>query len=308
MASIFNAETTPLIPPSSFPATTTKPLSDFTRLNHCVSTNTPTPSSTPPDPLHPTIILLCTWMNATPRPTAYYTRQYQTLYPSARIILSTMTTAEFIFQSEPKRRKDIQPILSSLLSTGDISNERILIHALSNGGAKRAYAFIGAYQTATGRVFPAKSLIYDSAPGIPQFKRDIYSLLMPGKKFNWFVWVPFAVAIVLITAVVNVIVHGFPRSVWRELVWGPTEGMNDERLLGRETLRAYVYSEVDKAIDYRDVETHARVGRERGYRVEMLKVQGKEAEHVRMWKGEQGEDAYWEWVQRMWGLGLEGKF
>jgi hypothetical protein len=67
------------------------------------------------------------------------------LYPSARIILATTNTKEFLFQSEARRRADVKEAVSAIMAPGQ-ANERLFVHALSNGGTKRMYAVAGAYQ------------------------------------------------------------------------------------------------------------------------------------------------------------------
>src|SRR6201747_1988641 len=86
-------------------AKATKPLSAFVRLSPKVWLYEPPESPKPTSsPLDPTTILLCAWMNAVPRHIEYYTRAYTRLYPSARIILVSINTTEFLFQTEARRR------------------------------------------------------------------------------------------------------------------------------------------------------------------------------------------------------------
>jgi len=57
-------------------------------------------------------------------------------------------------------------------------------------------------------------------------------------------------------------------------------------------------------MDWRDAEWHAGEARANGWRVEMKLVEG--AEHVQMFRGKEGEGAYWEWVGDIVSLGLGG--
>lgn len=154
-----------------------KPLAAFTRLSPTVAYYEPLKAVAPttPNDGSPTTILLCSWMNARPKNVDYYSRNYMNLYPAARIIHVTINTTQFIFQSEAQRRKDMMKAVSTLLAR-DQEAERLLVHSVSNGGGKRVYNIAGAYRSVTGKALPAKAIIFDSAPGLPRFKRDIHAL------------------------------------------------------------------------------------------------------------------------------------
>ena len=223
------------------------------------------------------------------------------LYPSARIIIVTINTKEFLFQSETRRRSDIQAAVTAILAR-DQDKERLLVHALSNGGAKRLYGIAGAYCNATGKPLPAKAFILDSTPGIPQFRRDVHALALPLKKLNWFLWLPLMTMTLIAVSAVYVTVNWMPKWFWHELVWGPTAGTNDPSLMDIGCVQGYVYSKEDLAIDWRNVEDHAAVTKGKGYRVVKERVEG--AEHVQMFKGKWGEKGYWGFVERVWGMGM----
>lgn len=190
------------------PETETKtsiPLSSFTRLSKVVSLYD-SPSSPLPLPTSPTTILLCSWMNASPKHIAYYTTSYVRLYPGARIIIATMNTKQFLLQSEKTRRLDVKSAVTALLARPQ-EDERLLMHAISNGGAKRLYGIAGAYRELTGKPLNPFAYILDSAPGIPQFRRDIHALTVPMRAFPWWAKVPFVTVVFLVTCFVYVTVN-----------------------------------------------------------------------------------------------------
>jgi len=194
-----------------------KPLAQFKRLSPTTWLYTP-PSyetATSASSLAPTTILLCSWMNAVPKHIAYYANKYMTLYPHARIILVTINTVQFLFHPESKRRADIKAAVTTLLAA-DQSTDRLLIHALSNGGNRRVYNISSVYRALTGKALPAKIWIVDSAGGIPQFRRDIHALQVPARQFNWFVWIPYTAFSYAIVSVVYVIVNWMPEWFWYE--------------------------------------------------------------------------------------------
>jgi hypothetical protein len=240
-------------------------------------------------------------MNASSKHIQYYTKWYMNRFPHARIILVTITTTQFLFDTEIKRRADIKAAVTAILARPQ-EDERLLVHLLSNGGGKRLYGIAAVYRNMTGKPLPTRAIVVDSAPGIPQFRRDIHALGVLAKKLNWFIWVPYMLIVLLTTTVVYVLVNWLPKWVWRELVWGPTEGLNSVELLDVKAVRGFVYSKEDLAIDWKNVEAFAKVAEEKGYPVVRKRVEG--AEHVQMFKGKGGEKDYWSFIERVWGMGI----
>jgi hypothetical protein len=181
------------------------PLSAFTRLSKVVRLYEPD-ASIKPSPSSPTTILLCSWMNAAAKHIDYYSRSYMKLYPGARIIIVTIDTRQFLLTSEVTRRAQIKEAISAILALPQ-DDERLLVHALSNGGAKRLYGISAAYAAKTGKPLPLKAYVLDSAPGIPQFRRDIHALSMPIRNHPWFIRFPFKTAVFMVTCVVYVFVN-----------------------------------------------------------------------------------------------------
>ncbi|KUJ22938.1 uncharacterized protein LY89DRAFT_679768 [Mollisia scopiformis] len=280
-----------------------KPLSAFTRLSPSVGFYEPPKSlvrSGLTDDSSPTIILLCSWMNAKPKNVDYYTRNYMSLYPTARIIHVTINTTQFIFQSEAQRRKDMMIAVSTLLAR-DEKSERIFVHCISNGGGKRGYNIAGAYRSVTGKALPAQAMIFDSGPGLPRFKRDVYSLMVPTQKMNWLPWLFYATVSVATCSMMFVSVYWTPLWFWYDLVWGPTYGCSDTTLVDEISMRGYIYSKEDLAIDWRDVEAHAAAAEEKGYKVSKKLIHG--AHHAQLFKGKDGEEDYWGFVKEIWAKG-----
>ena len=193
----------------------------------------------------------------------------------------------------------------SALQDRDPASERLFIHSLSNGGGKRVYNIASAYKAATGHTLPVQGWIIDSAPGIPKFRRDIYALTVPVRTWGWFSWLPFFAVVLSTVSVVYVVVNWLPKWVWGELVWKPSAAMNDSRVLPLSCVKGYVYSKEDLAIAWQDVENHAEDAQKKGYQVEKMLVHG--AEHVQQFRGKQGEEGYWGFVEKVWGLAVTGK-
>ncbi|KAH8597959.1 hypothetical protein B0O99DRAFT_650775 [Bisporella sp. PMI_857] len=281
-----------------------KPLSAFTRLSPKVRLYEPPVSDKPVPSSHPTTVILCSWMNALPKHIEYYTGIYMRFFPRTRIILVTISTVEFLFHTEARRRADVKAAVTALLAR-DQASERLFVHTLSNGGGKRLYGIASVYQATTGRPLPAQAWLIDSAPGIPRFRRDIHALIVPARTWGWFAWLPFMVVVLSTVSLVFIVVNWLPKWFWGELVWRPTEGMNDHRLIDKKCVKGYVYSKDDLAISWEDVERHAREAKQKGYPVEKLLIH--DAAHVQLFKGKEGEKGYWGFMERIWALGAGSK-
>lgn len=215
-----------------------------------------------------------------------------------------MNTKEFLFESEARRRADVKEAVSAILAP-DEANERLFVHVLSNGGTKRMYAVAGAYQALTGKALPAKAFLLDSAPGIPQFRRDMHALAVPAMRWPLYLWLPYMAVMLAIVSVVFVTVNLMPKWVWRDLVWSPTYGTNDPKFVPMNCMRGYIYSKEDLAMDWKDIEKHAAVAEKKGYVVVKKLVEA--AEHVQLFKGEGGEKGYWDFVEKLWEMGVGGQ-
>lgn len=294
---------------SSTPLTSSTPprqlLTGFVRLCPDASLYTPPQGTPPPPATSPTTIIFTAWMNAAPKHIDYYMRTYKLIYPSARIIFTRISTVQFLFTTEATRRRQIAPVVDALLSFESAhghEKERIVFHSISNGGAKRAYGIAGLYLQRTGRVLPVKSFLFDSAPGIPQFRRDMHALTVPLRGMNPVVAAPLYVLFFVSVSAVYVCVNWLPKWVWGELVWKPTILSNDFGFFAKEGVRGYVYSEEDLSIDWMDVEKHAKRAEQVGYRVLMKKVEG--AGHAQLWNGKGGAEDYWGWIRGLYEAGF----
>jgi hypothetical protein len=278
-----------------------KPLASFVRLNSQVALYKPPKVSEPVSSLTPTTVVLCCWMNAASKHIDYYARGYMSLYPAAQIIVVTITSKEFIFESEKKRRADVMKVVHAILAP-DQGKERLLVHSFSNGGLKRSYSIASSFQSLTGNIFAPKTLIFDSAPGMPRYWRGVYALAVPARKFSFLPRVMFMLVAHLIIALIYICVYWIPLDLWYNLIWGPMLGLKNPQVLDTKTVMGFVYSKEDMAIDWEDVDHWAKSAEDNGYQVEKKLVEG--AEHAQMFRGKGGEEVYWGFVQRMWNTGM----
>lgn len=157
----------------------------------------------------------------------------------------------------------------------------------------------------TGKALPAKAIIFDSAPGMPRFKRDVHALMVPARKMPWLPFLLYAAVTHVTVSVIFVSVYWTPLWFWYDLVHGPTFGCSDKTLVDQRSVRGYMYSKEDLAIEWRDVEAHAADAEEKGYQVSTKLVHG--AEHAQLFRGKGGEEDYWGFVKEVWAKGIAAK-
>jgi Eukaryotic protein of unknown function (DUF829) len=250
-------------------------------------------------PTHsPATIVLCAWMDAAPKHIEKYLVTYKKLYPTARILVITISLADFFLKSEAARRAEISPAVTVLLSPGSGATQSppgILVHVFSNGGVKRLHGLTGLYyeKSRPHAALPASAVIFDSAPGSPQIRRDVHAL-MAGAPRLLFLRLPFA-ALTYILVFLLVLLHKFTPFL-KSIVEGIRDGLNDGKTLSSAATRCYIYSEEDKSVGPEPIEAHAADAHEKGIKVIMNKFHG--SGHVAHMKHDEGR--YWDIVQRTW--------
>ncbi|PGH17702.1 hypothetical protein AJ80_04710 [Polytolypa hystricis UAMH7299] len=276
-------------------------LSRFTKLSRSTYLLSP-PSSQSPSSPRVTIILLF-WMNASPRHISKYLFTYLTLHPHARILYILTSSADFLHKGSSRaQRQRVSHAVSVLRAAAkEIEEEgagEIHIHVFSNGGCMTLQYLAAGYADVTGgEAVPAKSLIFDSAPGKADRGRmsSSYKAFAYGFPRFWLARWASSVVIVLwiLVMFVSVNVLGLESPVERM-----RRAINDRNLVGGER-RCYIYSETDELIKAGDVEEHARDARERGNGVvEMERFEG--TAHVAHMRGD--PERYWAIVRRVQGV------
>ncbi|OMP84217.1 Transmembrane protein 53 [Diplodia seriata] len=288
-------------------------LPDFQRLNHKTYLYDPatcgtgrqrtTPGSSSGTDT-PSLILVCSWMDALPRHVAKYTTYYRTLYPASPILLVTSATADFFFNTSSRQRRELAPALAAIRSyvpappttnstAANGCGGGLLVHALSNGGCGHLAMLSAQYRHLTnGAPLPARSIIYDSAPGRSRFAQGLaaMSLSLPPSPF-------IRLPLQLVLAVLLVLCfHVPPLFGVRTAATSMRDVLNDAAYVCAEAPRLYVYSSADAVILAGDVEEHAEEARARGLRVERAVFEGSaHVGHMRM-----EPERYWELVATAW--------
>jgi hypothetical protein len=282
------------------PAPVPGPLTGFKRLNTSTYIYEPTtaaasslPASSSSSSPSPDLILLPSWLDAAPRHIAKYTRGYQTLYPSARILLLTTALADVTIHTRAAEALRLEPTLSLLTSLPPHTG--ILLHSFSNGGAYTVNLLARLYLARTGHILPVSAQILDSAPGHGHYGRTATALALGLPRSP-----------VVLRYVGLVMLHLFLAAYYvaktasggRNKVEVMREGLLDQRYWDGEVPRAYVYSKDDKMVAWGDVLEHAGMAQRAGWkRVSVEEFEGSaHCGHLLV-----DEGRYWGIVERVWG-------
>jgi len=273
------------------------PLS-FQKLSSIMSVYNP-PLISPPNPLHPTIIVLCLWMGASPqsRSVVAIIAQYQAMYPTASIILVTSLPQFFTTTSTSSRRSLVTPVLSALKLYPALER-RILVHLFSNGGSVSFTDMCHVYRQQTGTILEIKAIILDSAPGIPGLgsQWEGLSIHLP-KSFGWY---PSAGYLAFVLGATWV---GEKLKMKESFANQTRKWLNDKTLVDSSARRQYIYSVMDRLVGWTFVEAHAREAMQRGIEVKLLKKE--KSVHVR--HAFDDREGYWGLVKKLWDEVQAGK-
>ncbi|KUJ15088.1 uncharacterized protein LY89DRAFT_588758 [Mollisia scopiformis] len=279
---------------------------NLTQLSPSLFLSRPSVKDDIPDSTAPKLIFLATWMNARDVHIAKYIIRYQTLYPTAHILVAT-SSFRYYFSPRSARRevapavKVIRDVLGDDTSKG--SEPRMLIHVFSNGGSCVLYHLYDRYAKASRersstseheRLLPSHVTIFDSVPGRWSYKGSTQAVLaaVPAGWARKLAIPP--VHILGSCWVVKYILLRVPEETH---VWG---GAHNDPARVRETCRAYVYSETDQFVQYRAVEKHADDAETKGF-VVVRRDKFPNSAHVA--HARSNPDRYWSLVKETWEAG-----
>ncbi|KAK1835652.1 hypothetical protein QBC39DRAFT_340800 [Podospora conica] len=283
----------------SAPANTPKPLAFMETLSPIVSFYRPPPPPTPtPTPAipPPKLILFASWTGAQDAHIAKYLTRYLTLYPTTPILLlkSPPRLLTLSPATLPAAVSPAVPIIHALFppdTPRTPGQPELHIHLLSNGGSSSLASLYTALSPAR---LPPHTTLIDSAPSEIALgtSAQFFMAFAPRSGILRTLYVPVAY---LLAAVLVAGVRSGLMVEWLR-VWGDAHNVRDGGNSG-EVRQTYVYSEEDALVDYRCVERHAAVARQRGFEVRMERFEG--TAHVLHARGE-GEGRYWRVVRETW--------
>lgn len=320
-----------LVPARPDPLAMMRRLSKFVAVYEPPALLSPSPSPTnrhrgpetdtvPPAP-DPRLVLLASWMDARDVNIAKYITRYQTLYPTAKILLIRYMFRHVVLPAEGTAA--MQPALAYLLSQmghyltdeADMEKEdedededdgedggpsptrqpppEILIHVFSNGGIASSKNLFESFEQQTGRPFPRHAAIYDSCPGLYEYW-SLYNAAMAGVRARGG-----ALRVLAMASVVHMLdlLLYIAAVVLRRPYDIKTNGdYHNDPARARQAARAYIYGPNDRMIHWRHVELHSRQAEAQGYAVRREVFEGSShVAHVRL-----DETRYWRIVTETW--------
>ena len=247
------------------------------------------------DPSAPKLVVLCSWMAAHPTHITKYITGYQSLFPTAQILLIRSEAPDIIYRSAATLRRRIQPALDIVRSTctKGPSRPEILLHVFSNGGSHQATNLLRTYLSTVGQRFPIHAKILDSCPGRGNLKRSYLALSAPFDRQPVYLRLPSILAVVIILCIHWLLVTSL---LFENPIETIRRGLNDENV-ARETRRVYIYSDADRMVHWQEVEDHAADAKSKGFSLELERFEGSgHAAHVRVGGG----GRYWQIVRDLW--------
>src|SRR3569833_205956 len=252
----------------------------------------------------PKLILVASWKNTQDVHIAKYITKYQALFPATPILL--IKCFGYHFRQPHTAVEQIQPavpaVRAALESGGggrsDVGSRSdapsLLVHAFSNGGSSMVDHLYNAYRerarAGESPMLPAHVTIFDSTPGYWTLRRGVaaFTAGISG-------WLGY---LVLPLVYLSLILYHLRQFPFRRPDPLKQLGLNhnDRDKNGTEVRRAYIYSEDDKLIDWRNVEDNATDAQEKGFRVRLEKfTKSPHVAHART-----DPERYWSIVKEMW--------
>jgi hypothetical protein len=276
---------------SNLPATQTTPLAFMDKLSPAAYLYEPTEASSTSSK-DPKLVVVCSWMAAKDVHIAKYINQHQALFPTSKILLVKNHYSHTI--SFAKAKAEIKPAVPVIKALADsipagTTEPQMLLHVFSNGGNASFWRLLGLWtETSPSGLerFPAYNVVFDSAPGLFQWMRA-YRAMSPALPpwvaplshlviaWFWLLYKPFGIQDPLARSAASV---------------------SNPQLVAKEGRRAYIYSEEDEMVSWRDVEAHASAAAMLGFEVSTNKFEGsKHVAHSRF-----DSDRYWGVVKSAW--------
>ncbi|KAF4436460.1 DUF829-domain-containing protein [Fusarium austroafricanum] len=245
----------------------------------------------------PTMIILCTWMDASPKHILKYTTGYQTLYPSATIIIISSVYPDFLYRSRAAQKACLEPTVPFLAE--DLSKARILVHLFSNGGVLGFVNLCDVFEKNTGKVLPVQSLVLDSCPGRASLSRGSAALLQNLPK-QWYLSLPMTAALYPLFFIFWLYTRLQPSDILETI----RKELNDEALVTTSAPRLYMYTTRDEIASSDDIEDHIAISQKLGYSVDSVKFDN--GCHVGLLRDNSEE--YWMLIKDHWEDGDGSSF
>lgn len=272
-----------------------KPLSFMEKLGPLVSIYRPSEAVSPSADRQPRLIIISSWTDAKDVHIAKYIAKYQSLFPSAQILLlrSTMGCIFRPSQIGPAMKVAASVIRAAFQTPVSPSSPPLLIHAFSNGGsssiANLYEQFAVTADTTDDKVLPPHVTIFDSCPGLFRIPCAVAFVSVGLPFLQKIIAGPFLYAFAVFWTT-SMAMGMLPNSLSE---WYKSH--NEHMANNSEVRRVYIYSDIDSLTDYNDVEAHAAEAKTKGFSVALEQYEGSaHVSHLR-----QDEKRYWDIVKRV---------
>ncbi|OAL03311.1 hypothetical protein IQ06DRAFT_105883 [Phaeosphaeriaceae sp. SRC1lsM3a] len=250
----------------------------------------------------PSLILLCTWTGAQNRYIAKYTAKYQSLFPTARIMVIATTAKDLCFRNSKRKQQRLKPAVERISSLEYLSacgnDAGTLMHVFSEGGSNKACELAEAYFAITGRRLTVSALCLDSTPGHPRYLRLCNALnkSLPPVPILRHTGLLFGSAVLGAIWITYVGIKGYENNV----ITRTRRRLLDPTHWDLSAPRCYLYSINDELIAWKDVNEHVEASVHMG--VPVTEVLFEHSGHV----GHAREDPelYWNAVMATWRSAL----
>ncbi|SMQ47450.1 unnamed protein product [Zymoseptoria tritici ST99CH_3D7] len=266
----------------------------FDRITDSISLHRPEASSKQRSISHeqPSLIVICSWMNAAEKHIAKYTAGYRRLYPDTTVLLVQCSLAGF-FTSKAKQEVLLKPAYDMIINHRSDGNQGgpVVLHAFSNGGGTLANYIAGFLnERSPGKKVVFNKVILDCLPGIPTIAGAVraVSFSLPRNPILRFLgqWI-FRIWLVAY----SIFAYALRRR--EDRVTRLRRRLNDPERFDLGAPRLYLYSKADDLVEHWAVAEHAEGARKKGYRVrEEMFIN---APHCAIAKDE--PERYWKAVQ-----------
>jgi hypothetical protein len=237
----------------------------------------------------PSLIVLCTWVAAQPKPITRYINKYRRYFPNASILIIQTTLYHMVFLTDNGHQNRLKIVIDIICN----QNGTVHLHGFSNGGAvtvsQLLFALPSSYRQNT-----FSALVLDSCPGRGTYGRTAKAMIvsLPKNPIARLLGAVPVHAVLVVLYVLDKLGFGnvISRSRWR---------LNEEALFELKVPRLYIYSRADEMVCWSDVHDHADEARRKGYeRLTELVFDGSgHCAHIR-----EDEDKYWKAVKECYRL------
>jgi hypothetical protein len=223
----------------------------------------------------PDLIILSTWMGASPRHILKYTNTYRKLYSTAPLLVLTNNMRDIIVKTSKEHKRNLSAAISVIRGAHQSNPEgNILLHLFSNGGAHHAAQLAKFYRQRYGTPLPVTGIALDSAPGRATYGRSIAAMSIGLPRFILFRLIGLLILHIICIGM-WIKHHIFKRE---NVITRVRRELNDPAFFPIGAKKIFLYSPLDAMVGWEDVERNAKEAEQAGYSVQMVKFD--ESKHV----------------------------